>query len=78
MRRLGLRRRRREKSNKGEFFEAIYSGRLNVHPNPEGTYPYTSVWKYLDYGKYGQVFGKSVGILGEGKSLPITEYYLND
>lgn len=62
---------------KDEFFRVIYSGGLNVHPTPEGNYPYTSVWKYLSHGNYGQVFGKSVGVIPEDKALAITEYYLN-
>ena len=63
---------------KEEFFEAINSGRLNVHPTPTGGYPYTSIWKYLDYGKHGQVFGKSVDVYINGKNgLTRTEYYVS-
>lgn len=64
---------------KEEFYEAIYSGRLNVHPTPTGPYPYTSVWKFLDYSRYGQVFGKSVGRYINGDNgLTTTDYFLSN
>jgi hypothetical protein len=62
-----------------EFYEVINSGGLNVHPSIQGDYPYTSLWKFLDYQKYGQVFGKSVGRYINGKNgLTTTDYYLNN
>lgn len=63
---------------KEEFYEAINSGRLNVHPSPQGNYPYTNIWKFLDYNRYGQTFGKSVGRYVNGvNGLTTTDYYLN-
>lgn len=57
---------------KEEFYRKV--GPLNVHPSPTGSYPYTSEWKYLDYSKHGQLFGKSVGRQDGGNT--VTDYYI--
>ena len=51
--------------SKYEFYEVIRKGNLNVHPTIiNHTYPYTSIWKYLN--GYGKIFGKSEGKLDRG------------
>lgn len=61
-------------TTKDEFFKRINEGKLNVHPDPQGSYPYTTIWKFLDYDKRGQVFGKSVGRIENG--LEVQDYFL--
>lgn len=55
---------------KEEFFRVI--GPQNVHPTPEGKYPYTSIYKTPS----GRERGKSVGYIPEGKGLPEHRYLL--
>lgn len=57
---------------KDEFWKAV--GSLNVHPYPEGKYPYTSYFKFPD----GSVFGKKVGYFPGGieTAFPEARYYL--
>lgn len=62
------------KVTKDEFYEAIYSGRLNVHPHVATRYPYTSVWKYLD-NSFKTPFGKTVD--KEVGGMTVTDYYIN-
>lgn len=55
---------------KEQFFAAI--NLLNVHPSPEGRWPYTSVFKT----PYGEAKGKIVDYLPEGSGLTKSRYYL--
>ncbi len=55
---------------KDEFYAAM--GRMDVHPQPVGPYPYTSLFKT----KSGEVLGKAVDYFPEGKALYETRYYL--
>lgn len=60
-----------------EFYRKV--GPLNVHPQIQGSWPYTSLWKLLGYSDNGRVVGKSVDVFDNGKNgLTHTEYYLND
>ena len=64
--------------SKEEFFKIV--GPQNVHPQIQNSnYPYTSLWKLQgSYASREVVVGKTVGVIPEGKALPITKYYLNN
>jgi hypothetical protein len=57
---------------KDEFFNAI--GPKNVHPTPEGKYPYTSVF----YDPNRREHGRIVGELKDGTHTVVNRYYLPD
>jgi len=60
-----------------EFYRKI--GPLNVHPQIQGSWPYTSLWKLIDHRENGRVVGKSVDVFQNGvNGLTRTEYYLNE
>ena len=51
------------------FFESV--GRRNVHPTPEGAYPYTTLWKTPD----GHEVGKSEDYHPKGNNGVIASRY---
>ena len=58
-----------------EFYLAI--GNKNVHPQIQGKYPYTSLWKGLEYQTRDTVYGKTVDVFKNGvNGLTETEYWL--
>jgi hypothetical protein len=60
-----------------EFYRKI--GPLNVHPQIQGSWPYTSLWKLTGHSDSGRIVGKSVDVFTNGvNGLTHTEYYLND
>jgi hypothetical protein len=56
--------------SKDEFFQVI--GPQNVHPQPVGVWPYSSLFKT----PLGEVRGKIVGYLPEDSGYPEDRYYL--
>lgn len=65
------------KVTKDEFYKVI--GTLNVHPQIQNSkWPYTALWKMQDYRNNGQIVGKTVDVVSDGKALAVKEYYLND
>jgi hypothetical protein len=61
---------------KEEFYKVV--GPLNVHAQIQNSrWPYTSLWKMQDYRNNGQIVGKTVDVVPEGKALAVKEYYLN-
>lgn len=60
-----------------EFYRKIE--RLNVHPQIQGSWPYTSLWKLQGYQDSGRIVGKSVAVFDNGRNgLTHNEYYLQD
>ena len=60
---------------KEEFYKAIYDGKLDVHPYPEGDFPYTSEFRF----KNRNVWGKAVDEWTDGiknKRPIITKHYI--
>lgn len=63
------------KVTQDEFFKAI--GNKNVHPKIQGSYPYTSIWRGLDYATMDTVYGKTVDVYKNGvNGLTEKEYWL--
>lgn len=56
--------------SRDEFFATVAA--RDVHPTPEGKYPYTSYWR----GRAGRVYGVSANYLPEGSGLEETRYYV--
>jgi hypothetical protein len=55
-------------TSKAEFFKAMNP--LDVHPHPQGPYPYTTLWKL----RCGRLIGKSVARVERGREM--TSWYL--
>jgi len=58
--------------SKDEFFKRV--GGLNCHPQIQGNWPYTSLWKMIGYQDTGKVIGKSVCM---GDAIGRVEYFLS-
>ena len=56
--------------SEAEFYRVI--GPQNVHPSPQGKWPYTSLFQTPNR----EVRGKTVGYLPEGSGLEETQYLL--
>ncbi len=60
-----------------EFYRKV--GHLNVHPQIQGSWPYTSLWKLQGYQDAGRVVGKTVDVFKNGlNGLTRKEYYINE
>lgn len=59
--------------SKEEFYGIVYSKKLNVHPDPQSGNLNTVHWKFLDYKKYGQIFGVSIS----NNNFQNDKYYIN-
>lgn len=60
-----------------EFWAAVMSTPHNVHPTPEGAYPYTSVFNVISGTLRGREFGRIVPDVPP--THPLTErFYLTD
>lgn len=57
-------------TSKDEFYRII--GPQNVSPDPQGRWPYTSVYKTPN----GDVRGKVVGFIPDGTALASKRYYV--
>lgn len=57
---------------KEAFWSRLYNEKRDMHPFIVGNYPYTSIFKYKD----GNICGKIVGHIPDGKALPVSIYFL--